>query len=131
MSKKAKKILIVDDDREFAESNKDLLEAQGYVVVMAHDGESGLKMAKQEKPDLMILDVMMAHDTEGFEVSREIPKTPELRNMPVLLVTGIRREKNIAYNFEPDETWLPVEKILEKPVKPEKLMEEIDRALNK
>lgn len=124
-----KTILIVDDDVAFAESNKDLLEAHGYRVLMVHDGESGLEKAKEVQPDLMILDVMMAHDSEGFEVSRKIPESPELRNMAVLMVTGIRREMNLPYRFEPDETWLPVDKILEKPVDPAKLVEEVELAL--
>ncbi len=128
MSKK--KILLVDDDADFVESNKDLLEAQGYEVVTAADGESGLERALKERPDLMLLDVMMAHDTEGFEISRKIPEKPELNNMKVILVTGIREAKDLAYSFEPDETWLPVAKILEKPVPPEKLLEEIKRELN-
>ena len=124
-----KKILIVDDDKDFAESNKDLLEAHDYEVLMAHDGQSGLDLARQSRPDLMILDVMMAHDTEGFEISRKIPQTPELKNMRVLLVTGIKKEKKLSFSFEPDETWLPVDKVLEKPVPPEKLVEEIEKAL--
>ena len=89
MSEKQKTILLVDDDRDFVESNKDLLEAQGYRILTAYDGKSGLETALRERPDLMILDVMMASDTEGFEVSRKIPEKPELRNMRVLLVTGI------------------------------------------
>ena len=82
MASLRKRILIVDDDVEFVESNKDLLEANGYEVLSAHDGTSGLELAKKEKPDLMILDVMMATNTEGFEVSRKIPESPELKNMP-------------------------------------------------
>lgn len=126
----SKKILLVDDDVDFVESNRDLLEAQGYTVIAAHDGDSGLELAKRERPDLMLLDVMMAHDTEGFEISRKIPENPELKNMKVIMVTGVRREKDLAYSFEPDETWLPVDKILEKPVPPEKLLEEVKRELN-
>ena len=126
----SKKILIVDDDPDFVESNKDLLEAQGYDVITAATGESGLKAAIQERPDLMLLDVMMAHDTEGFEISRKIPEQPELRDMKVLLITGIRKAKDLPYGFEPDKTWLPVDKVLEKPVPPEKLLEEIKRELN-
>ena len=125
----SKKILIVDDNKEFVESTKDLLEAAGYDVVVAYEGDSGLETAKATKPDLMILDVMMTHDTEGFEVSRKIPETPELRHMPVLLVTGIRHDKDLPYGFQPDETWLPVDKVLEKPVPPEKLIAEIKAAI--
>lgn len=125
----SKKILIVDDNKEFVESTKDLIEAAGYEVVVAYDGDSGLETAKATRPDLMILDVMMTHDTEGFEVSRKIPETPELRHMPVLLVTGIRHDKDLPYSFQPDETWLPVDKVLEKPVPPEKLLAEIKAAI--
>ena len=124
-----KKVLLVDDDADFVESNKDLLEAHGYTVVTAADGAAGLEAAKREVPDVMILDVMMAHDTEGFEISREVAAVPELKEMPVLLVTGIRRDKDLAYTFEPDETWLPVHKVLEKPVPPEELIKELASAM--
>lgn len=126
----AKKILIVDDNKEFVESNKDLLEAHGYEVVAAYDGESGLELAQKEKPDLMILDVMMATKSEGFDVSRRIPKIPELRNMEVIMVTGVRQEMKLPFSFEPDETWLPVARYLEKPIDPEKLMAEIEKLLS-
>jgi CheY-like chemotaxis protein len=128
MSQK-KRILIVDDDRDFVESNKDLLEANGYAVTFAHDGASGLELAKKVKPDLMILDVMMATDTEGFEVSRKIPSTPELKGMKVIMVTGIRREKHLPFSFEPDESWLPVDSLFEKPIPPAKLLEEIKKRI--
>jgi len=124
-----KKILLVDDDVDFSNSNKDLLESEGYEVLMAHDGASGFELAKKEKPDLMILDVMMATKTEGFEVSRKIPNTPELQNMKVLLVTGIRNDMHLPFGFEPDETWLPVDSILEKPIEPAKLLEVVKEKL--
>ena len=129
MPEKQKTILLVDDDRDFVESNKDLLEAQGYRILTAYDGKSGLETALRERPDLMILDVMMASDTEGFEVSRKIPEKPELRNMRVLLVTGIRRAMHLPFGFEPDESWLPVSDILEKPIVPERLIERIGKIL--
>jgi two-component system alkaline phosphatase synthesis response regulator PhoP len=124
-----KKILIVDDDPDFVESNKQLLEANGYQVVSASNGGEGLALAKKEKPDLMILDVMMATNTEGFEVSRKIPETPELRNMPVLLVTGIRRALHLPFGFEPDKTWLPVDSVFEKPIDPAVLLQEIKKRI--
>lgn len=126
-----KRILIVDDDPDFVESNKQLLEANGYDVISAPNGTLGLEKAKAEKPDLMILDVMMASNTEGFEVSRKIPETPELRKMPILLVTGIRRELNLPFGFEPDATWLPVDSVFEKPIEPSVLLAEIKKRVGK
>lgn len=112
------KILLVDDDDDFVRSTTDLLEAHGYRVISAGDGTSGLVLARQEHPDLMVLDVMMATKTEGFEVARRIPSCPELRNMPVLLVTGIRSEMKLGFRLEPDTTWLPVSRVMEKPIDP-------------
>ncbi|NUM35257.1 MAG: response regulator [Candidatus Brocadiae bacterium] len=120
-----KKVLLVDDDKDFVESNKDLLEAEGFEIYVAHTGADGLELAKKVRPNLMVLDVMMATKTEGFEVSRKIPQTPELKNMPILLVTGIRREMNLPFGFEPDETWLPVSSVMEKPIDPVKFVETV------
>jgi CheY-like chemotaxis protein len=117
-----KRILVVDDDVDFVQSTQDLLEAYGYEVSSAHSGVAGLQKAIAERPDLMILDVMMATNTEGFEVARKIPETPELRGLPVLMVTGVRREMCLGFKFAPDATWLPVDRLLEKPVDPARLV---------
>jgi two-component system, OmpR family, alkaline phosphatase synthesis response regulator PhoP len=127
--KENKKILIVDDDTCFAESNKDLLEAYGYEVHVADGGAAGLEMAKEIKPDIMILDVMMATDTEGFEVARKIPESPGLKYMGVLLVTGITKALSLPGGLRPDETWLPVDRILDKPIAPTRLISEVERVL--
>ncbi len=125
-----KLILLVDDDRDLVESNRLLLESEGFEVQVAYDGVSGVETARRIKPDLMILDVMMATDTEGFDVSRNIPKIPELQRLPVIVLTGIREKKELAYGFEPDDTWLPCKAVLEKPVPPEKLLEEVRKHLS-
>jgi CheY-like chemotaxis protein len=125
------RILIVDDDEAFAESNRDLLEAYGYEVRVAYDGQSGLAEARAFRPALMILDVMMATDTEGFEVARKIPETPELRGIKVLLVTGMTKEMRVRNRLQPDDTWLPVERVLEKPIGPQRLIAEVERILGK
>jgi CheY-like chemotaxis protein len=129
MMARAKKILIVDDDESFVDSNRELLEAYGYEVHTAYDGESGLSKARQVRPDLMILDVMMAHDTEGFEIARKIQKEPELTQMKLLLVSGITREMKLPFKLTPDSTWLPVNRVLEKPIDPARLIREIGKML--
>lgn len=120
-----KKILIVDDDISFVNSVQELLENENYLVLKAYNGEEGLELAKKEHPDLMILDVMMTHNTEGFEISREIVNIPDLKQMYVILLTGITKEMNLPFKFEPDETLLPVSIVMEKPVAPGKLLNEI------
>lgn len=126
-----KRILVVDDDVDFVESVKDWLEANGMEVMVAHDGVTGLDMAVREKPDLMLLDVMMSTDTEGIEVSRRVSEHPQLQQMPVLMLTGVRKAKHLPFELEPDENWLPVRVVLEKPVPPDMLLREIHRLLGK
>jgi len=127
---KTKTILVVDDDAEFAESVRDLLEAYGYVVLTAPDGSQGLKIALEAKPDLMILDVMMATNTEGFDVARRVHAIPELVGMPILLVTGVVNAMHLPKPPEPDSEWLPVDRVLEKPIDPARLMKEVERVLH-
>jgi len=126
-----RKILIVDDDPDFVASTKALLEALGHEVLTASNGASGLDLAKREHPALMVLDVMMATRTEGFEVARKVPETPELRGMPVLLVTGIRNALHLGFGFSPDETWLPVERVMEKPIDPARFLAVVEELLKK
>ena len=124
-----KRILLVDDDADFAASVGEWLKTNGYTVLVATDGVSGIEKAKAEKPDLMILDIMMSTETEGIEVSRKIAEVPELKRMPVLVLTGLRKAKNLPFGLEPDPSWLPVRTVLEKPIPPEVLLAEIQRLL--
>jgi two-component system alkaline phosphatase synthesis response regulator PhoP len=124
-----RRILVVDDDVDFVAANKALLEASDYDVMTAHDGNEALSLAQAHRPDLILLDVMMKTDTEGFEVSRKIREIPDIKRIPVILLTGIRRTMNLPFKFEPDEEWLPVSRILEKPVQPEKMLAVIKEAL--
>jgi len=123
------KILIVDDDAEFAQSVADVLGQKGYQTVFAANGNEGVAAAKREKPDLMLLDVMMTTDSEGFEIARQLHKDPDTSHLPVIIITGVRRAKNLPFRFEPDEDWLPVRAVLEKPVKPETLLANVAKAL--
>jgi CheY-like chemotaxis protein len=123
MSKK--KILVVDDDADFIEATSTLLDAKGYQVVSASNGEEGYQKAKREKPDCMLLDIMMAHDSEGFDTARKLKEDPATKNISVIIITGIKKAKNLPFSFEPDEDWLPVKAVLEKPVKPDMLLKHV------
>lgn len=121
----AKKVLIIDDDADFVESIVNLLEARGYEVTSASNGQEGVETAKAEKPNLIILDVMMTTKDEGFNVARKLNEIEGVKGTPVVMVTGVRREMNLPFGFEPDETWLPVKEVLEKPVRPETLLKAV------
>lgn len=125
----AKNILVIDDDNDFVESIVNLLEAKGYAVVSASNGADGVAKAKEAKPDLILLDVMMTTKDEGFNVARQLHEIEDIKGTPVIMVTGVRKEMSLPFGFEPDETWLPVKQILEKPVKPETLLTAVSEAL--
>jgi CheY-like chemotaxis protein len=123
------KILVVDDDVDFQEATKTLLEAKGYMVVTASNGEEGYQKAKAEKPDLMLLDVMMANDSDGFDTARKLKEDPATKDIAIIMITGIRKAKGLPFSFEPDPDWLPVKAVLEKPVKPDELLKMVQKAI--
>lgn len=125
------KILVVDDDVDFVDATSTLLRAKKYTVVSAPNGEEGYTKAKTETPDLILLDVMMTHDAEGFEIARRFKEDPATKGIPIIMITGIRKAKNLPFGFEPDDDWLPVKAVLEKPVKPDELLKKIEEALKK
>lgn len=122
------KVLLVDDDKDFAHTTSEVLKSDGHVVVFAHDGDSGYELALKVKPDVILLDVMMKHDTEGFEIVKKLRKNESTKNLPVIMITGVRRAKNLPFRYEPDDEWLPVTAVLEKPVKPEVLLKHVKEA---
>ena len=81
-----KRILIIDDDPDFTEATQVVLESQGYVVASASDGSEAILRVGLFNPDLIILDVMMDSNREGFVLARELKKYPEYKEKPILMV---------------------------------------------
>lgn len=127
----AKKILVIDDDAEFIEAVANLLKSKGYTVVSAPNGKEGLKKAKSVSPDLIFLDVIMTEKSEGFDVARSLKADAATKDIPVVLITGIRKDMNLPFGFEADEDWLPVKTVLEKPVKPDILLKTVEEYIGK
>lgn len=122
----AKQVLMIDDDPEFVDATTNLLEAKGFDVESASNGKDGFEKAKAVNPDIILLDVMMTTESEGFDVARAMHKEESLKNTPVIIISGIRKEMNLPFGFEPDEEWLPVKAVLEKPIKPDVLLSTIE-----
>jgi CheY-like chemotaxis protein len=125
-------ILVIDDDEDIRLALQTLLESKDYAVETAGTKEEGLEKFTSVKPDLAILDVMMVSWQDGFELARELKKDPELKNIPILMLTGV--EDKTGFEFKSaagDQEWLPVEGFLDKPVEPEVLLAEVEKLLNK
>jgi len=129
MEKKAK-ILLVDDDIDFVESTKIILESKPYEVIVAHEGDEGLRKAREENPDLVLLDVIMPVK-DGFTAAEQFKKDPQLSKIPVLMLT--------AFAAMGGETSIPVsrgytletEDYIDKPVSPNELLARVEKHLKK
>jgi len=124
------KILIVDDDKDLQDMTRLVLEEKGFSVVSAYGPEEGLQMVQSEKPDLIILDVLMPDNYEGFDVARTIREKLGLRELPIILLTAVHMEKKVPYRFAPHEEYLPVDYFFDKPVQPEVLVTKVKELLN-
>ncbi len=122
-------VLLVDDDGDFVEMNRVLLEENGYVVRTAFNGKQCLEMVAADKPDLIILDMMMENRNEGFDLSRELRNSEYTKDIPLVMITSVH--ETIPFRIEPDRTWLPVDALIEKPVDPVLFLSVVARILKK
>lgn len=123
-----KKVLVVDDDPDVRLFNVTVVEENGYTPVEAGDGEAGLKAVKKEKPDLVLLDVLMPKQS-GIRLYRELKTDRNLKNIPVVILSGIAkrtflRSQKALTEFGGEKVPEP-EVYLEKPVEPEELAQTI------
>jgi two-component system, OmpR family, alkaline phosphatase synthesis response regulator PhoP len=125
-------ILVVDDDMDIRDSLKIILEKNGYRVRLAKNGSEALKELNVKKPDLMILDIMMSTDTEGFDLAFELKNSPEFENLPIIMLTSfmekVREEGPDQFQHILGEEW-PAKWLFEKPIDSDKLVKKLDGIL--
>ena len=122
------KILVVDDDPDLVESVTMILESKNHEVIQAYGGIEGLEKAKAEKPDAIILDVMMP-DKDGYEVCKELKGDPDYSDIPILLLTAVVSQipsstytSRMGMETEADD-------YVDKPVEPGELVKLVERLL--
>ena len=126
------RILIIDDDPDITEAMSVVLTNRGYDVDSAADGSEGMDKLEANRPDVIILDVMMRTRQEGFELSRELKGNDEYKDIPILMLTAVKDKTGLDFKTTAgDEAWLPVEGFLDKPVKPDVLLEKVQSLLQK
>ena len=128
------KVLVIDDDPDILTTSRLFLESRDFEVVTAAEYEEGLRLAEEERPDVVLLDVMMPHGTEGFHWVWQIRHHPDqaLRAVPVIIVTSIHDTTSLRFREgDADETgdYLPVQGFLDKPVDPDELVSKIESVL--
>ena len=127
MSRQAK-ILVVDDDTIFVKATKAVLESKDYQVITAFDGDEGLQKVQDERPDLIILDIIMP-TKDGFTVCEQLKSDPQLSNIPVIILTSFAekgKETNIPSSAG---LTLEAEDYIDKPVSPEELLNRVEKML--
>ena len=124
------RVLIIDDDQDIREALQVILESGSYEVSTAVDKAEGMEKIKTDKPDLMILDVMMDTWQDGFEMARELKKDSEFKDIPILMLTAVQDKTGIEFKSTAgDPNWLPVDGFLDKPVDPQTLLDEVKKLL--
>jgi CheY-like chemotaxis protein len=124
MEKKAK-ILLVDDDVDFVEATKIVLESKPYEVIVAHEGSEGLQKARKENPDLILLDIIMPVK-DGFSAAEQLKKDPQLSKIPVVMLTSFST-KGVGTGIPRSRgATLEAEDYIEKPITPEELLRRVE-----
>ena len=129
MTEKAK-ILLIDDDVDFVEATKIVLESKPYEVIVAYEGNEGLHKAREEEPDLIILDVIMPVK-DGFTAAEELKKDPVLSKIPVVMLTSFAERGGETSIATSRGLTLDAEDYIDKPVSPEELLKRVEKLLGK
>jgi len=121
------KILIVDDDPDFVEATRMVLESANYEVMSAADGDEGLRKVREDKPDLVILDVIMKTVLDGLNMSQQMASDPDQHSVPILMVTSIANSDYAA--LFPTDEYVHIDGFISKPVPPAALLARVGALL--
>lgn len=124
------KILLVDDDEDFVAITRTVLESESYEVLVARDGDEGLKRARADAPDLILLDIIMPAK-DGFTVAEHLKKSPDLSAIPVLMLTSYTQRRGETAISVQRGFGLETEDYIEKPIRPEDLLAKVAEHLGR
>ena len=125
-----KRVLLVDDDVDFLEATRAVLENAGFDVAVAHNGEECLNEVERDKPDVIVIDVMMERMSTGFVLSRKLKKEDSYKEIPILMLTGVTAKTGFRFDPKTDgPEWLPVDDYAEKPLEPADLVKRVNKLL--
>lgn len=130
-----KTVLLVDDDIDILAANRVAFEAAGFQVWVARNGAEAMEVAASVLPAAAVLDVVMDQPDEGFSLARQLRQDERTRSMRLVMLTSvneINRSRGLAFRYsdqDRDEHWLPVDRILDKPVRPRKLISIVEDLL--
>jgi DNA-binding response OmpR family regulator len=124
------KILLIDDDIDFVEATKTVLESKPYEVIVAYNGDDGLRKAREENPDLILLDIIMP-GKDGFIAAAQLKKDAELSKIPVLVLTSFAEKGGGTSIPVSSGLTLETEDYIDKPISPEELLKRVEKYLKR
>ena len=119
------KILLVDDDPDFVNITRTVLQSKNHEVSTAANGQQALVAMRAEKPDVVLLDIMMSYILDGVDVTHEMAADPALKDVPIIMITSLASTPDA--DIFPTDEHVTVDAWMSKPIKPDKLLAEIDR----
>lgn len=122
-------VLVIDDDIDLVEIIRVTLEREKLRVIDAQNGERGFALAKEQRPDLVLLDVMMGTVDEGFQVAYKLRSEPLTKDIPIIMLSAVGERTGFSFDKGKDAEFLPVSEFIEKPVSPRKLVDLVRRHL--
>jgi DNA-binding response OmpR family regulator len=128
---KAAKIMIIDDDSDYRFTMETFLNRNGFETLTAENGQEGLDLIEKERPDLILLDVMMQTTYSGLEICKRLRSNPDLKDIPIIGISGMGKELGVSLDKWGDDEYFNVDEYYEKPVDREKLLERIKVRLEK
>jgi DNA-binding response OmpR family regulator len=124
-----KRILIIDDDVDFVDLNKAVLENSGFDVVTAFSGREGMSKVEFDSPDLIMLDLMMEKHDSGFGIAKAIKADPRYKEIPILMCSSVAGETGVDFSQDLDGYWMKTNDFMSKPVVPEELVNKVNGLL--
>lgn len=128
---KAAKIVIIDDDSDYLFTMETFLNRNGFETLTAENGQEGLDLIEKERPDLILLDVMMQSIYSGLEICKRLRSNPDLKDIPIIGISGMGNALGVRLDKWGDDEYFNVDEYYEKPVDREKLLERIKVRLAK
>ena len=125
------KVLLVDDDADFIEQSKGVLENDGFAVISCFSGRDVLGKVRFEQPDLIVLDLMMEKHDAGFAVAKALKADPVYRRIPILMVSSAKEKTGFDFSQEMDGYWMKTDDYANKPIQPEELLKRVRELLSR
>ena len=128
---KSLKVIVIDDNADYLFTMETFLQRNGFDVLTTDDGQKGIELIRKERPDLILLDIMMETLFSGFEVCKQVRSDDDLKDIPIIGISAMGEELEINYRQWPDFEYFSPDAFLDKPVDKQRLLRMIPEVIKK